>query len=71
MVDLDITDDDENTMITRADAKRMIQMAVAQAMSRISRAPLPIKLFCTSTSFAAPLLSSGTPFNRSGGIIMI
>ena len=46
MADSDqITLDDENSFVTRADAKRMVQQAVAEAMLYLSRAPAPIKVF--------------------------
>lgn len=40
-----ITDDDENTFISRADAKRLIRQAIDANLLRLSRAPRPFKLF--------------------------
>jgi ribose-phosphate pyrophosphokinase len=40
-----ITDDDRNTMVTRAEAKLIAQRAVARALESLSRAPRPFKMF--------------------------
>ena len=41
----DITDDDRNTFITRAEAKILARQAVDEALLNLSRAPRPFKIF--------------------------